>query len=62
MTGGELDQGGRGRGGGKSGGKAPGGGGGPARPITCSDVDTDVVVILLSNFHHIKALNPAADI
>ena len=24
--------------------------------------DTDVVVILLSNFHHIKALNPAADI
>ena len=24
--------------------------------------DTDVVVILLSNFHHIKALNPAAEI
>lgn len=24
--------------------------------------DTDVVVILLSNFHHIRALNPAADI
>ena len=24
--------------------------------------DTDVVVILLSNFHHTKALNPAADI
>ncbi|KAK2153214.1 hypothetical protein LSH36_304g04015 [Paralvinella palmiformis] len=25
-------------------------------------LDTDVVVILLSNFHHIKALNPAAEI
>ena len=24
--------------------------------------DTDVIVILLSNFHHIKALNPAAEI
>ena len=24
--------------------------------------DTDVVVILLSNFHHIKALSPAAEI